>query len=244
MNEQIQEILERDIVASPDRKQFSTPSELTDWVNLCLVSAYSAKAISESLKSLGWKCSIKPIKRNRKACRYYFKENLGGNISYACLKPTDERSSMGSISPQELPADKEDLKSINHRFLKARADKETALSKTRAVETNTASHREAHLEIQLAKERREFVSIADVIRDWEIALTQLRISLYTMPNKISARWASMDSETDIQEEMKKELDVICDRLATAGRDVISEDGDGQFKTKEKTKPTEVDGSTP
>ena len=144
--------------------------------------------------------------------------------------------------PHQDTADQEDLKSINHRFLKARADKETALSKTRAVETMTASHRESHLGLQLAKERRDYVSIADVIRDWEVALTHLRISLYTMPNKFSARWASMDSESQIEDEMRHELDVICDRLAVAGQDVATDDEDGQFQTKQKIK--KVDSSTP
>ena len=169
-------------------------------------------------------------------------KKLDGDIlAWAYLNPTDEVRSMAHNSHQE-PAEKEDLKSINHRFLRARADKETALSKTRAVETMTASHRESHLEIQLAKERRDYVSIADVIRDWEISLTHLRISLYTMPNKFSARWASMDSESQIEDEMKKELDVICDKLAKAGRDVVSDDGDEQFETKQKI--NKVDSSTP
>ena len=242
INEQIQEIIERDIAASTDKKQFSTPAEIRDYVNLVLNAAYSTQAISKSIQLLGWSlCGKDRIKRKAKTCRFYHKI-LEENISaWAILNPTDEVRSMAHNSPQE-PAEKEDLKSINHRFLRARADKETALSKTRAVETKTASHRESHLEILLAKERREFVSMADVIRDWEIALTHLRISLYTMPNKFSARWASILSETQIQDEMKKELDVICDRMATAGNDMIHDDGDVQFQTKQKIK--KVDSSTP
>ena len=235
MTEQILEILERDIVASTNKREFSSPAEIKEHVNLVLNAAYSTQAISKSIQLLGWSlCGKDRIKRNKVTCRFYHKL-LEENIpAWAILNPTDEVSSMGHNSPQE-PAEKEDLKSINHRFLKARADKETALSKTRAVETMTASHRESHLAIQLAKERRAYVSIADVVRDWEIALTHLRLSLYQIAPKYGARWASMTSETEIQEEIKKELDVICERLASAGKDVISVDGDGQFETKEKIK---------
>ena len=201
--------------------------------------------IAQSLKSLGWQCTKQPMKRDGRTSRYYFQENiekLDGDISFAYLKVSDEIGTRMDPHPHQDTADQEDLKSINHRFLKARADKETALSKTRAVETMTASHRESHLGLQLAKERRDYVSIADVIRDWEVALTHLRISLYTMPNKFSARWASMDSESQIEDEMRHELDVICDRLAVAGQDVATDDEDGQFQTKEKIK--KVDSSTP
>ena len=242
MNEQIQEILERDISASTDRRKFSTPAEIRDYVNLVLNAAYSTQAISKAIQGLGWElCGKSRIKRNKVTCRYY-RRKLEEDISaWAYLSPTDEALCMEHNSPQE-PTEKEDLKSINHRFLKSRADKERALSLTRAVETKTASHRESHLAIQLAKERREFVSIADVVRDWEISLTHLRISLYTMPNKFSARWASMDSESQIEDEMRHELDVICDRLAVAGQDVATDDEDGQFQTKQKIK--KVDSSTP
>ena len=242
MNEQILEILERSIVKSQDKKQFSTPAEITAYVNMILRSAYSAKVIAQSLKSLGWQRGRNPMKRDGRTSRYYFQQNLGGDISFALLKVNDEIGTRMDPHPHQDTADQEDLKSINHRFLRARADKETALSKTRAVETMTASHRESHLEIQLAKERRDYVSIAEVIRDWEVALTHLRISLYTMPNKFSARWASISSETQIEDEMKKELDVICDKLATAGNDMIQDDEDGQFQTKQKIK--KVDSSTP
>ena len=245
MTEQILDVLRRDIVQSKDKKQFSTPAEITSYVNLILKSAYSAKVIAQSLKSLGWQCTKHPMKRDGKPCRYYFQENieqLDGAISFALLKVNDEIGiCMDSTSHQDTAED-ESLSEISRRYKSAQADKERHLSNTRRIETKTAAHRESHLEIQLAKERRSYVSIADVIRDWEIALTHLRLSLYQIAPKYGARWASMTSETEIQEEIKTELDVICERLATAGKDVISVDGDGQFETKEKIK--KVDSSTP
>ena len=239
MNEKVLEILERSVVKSEDKKQFSTPAEITSYVNMILTSAYSTKIIAQSLQSLGWQCTKNPMKRDGKTCRYYFKENLDGDISFAYLKQNDENGTRMDPHPHQDTADDESLSEISRRYKSAQADKERHLSNTRRIETKTAAHRESHLEIQLAKERRSYVSIADVVRDWEIALTHLRLSLYQIAPKYGARWASMTSETEIQEEIKKELDVICERLATAGKDVISVDGDEQFQTKEKIQTTEV-----
>ena len=238
-------MLRRDIVQSNDKKQFSTPAEITSYVNMILRSAYSAKVIAQSLKSLGWQCGKNPMKRDGRTSRYYFQENiekLDGDISFAYLKVSDEIGTRMDPHPHQDTAEDESLSEISRRYKSAQADKERHLSNTRRIETKTAAHRESHLEIQLAKERRSYVSIADVIRDWEIALTHLRLSLYQIAPKYGARWASMTSETEIQEEIKTELDVICGRLATAGKDVIQDDEDGQFQTKQKIK--KVDSSTP
>ena len=92
MNEQILSILERDIVKSQDKKSFSTPAEITAHVNMILRSAYSAKVIAQSLKSLGWQCTKQPMKRDGRTSRYYFQENiekLDGDISFGL--PESER---------------------------------------------------------------------------------------------------------------------------------------------------------
>ena len=103
MTEQILDVLRRDVEQSQDKKSFSTPSEITAYVNLILTSAYSAKVIAQCLKSLGWQCSKRPMKRDGKTSRYYFQQNLEGDISFAYLKVSDEIGTrMDSVSHQEL----------------------------------------------------------------------------------------------------------------------------------------------
>ena len=78
MTEQILEILERDIVASTDRKKFSIPAEIRDYVNVVLNAAYSTQAISKAIQELGWElCGKDRIKRDKVTCRFY-KKNLMG----------------------------------------------------------------------------------------------------------------------------------------------------------------------
>ena len=105
MNEQIQDVLLRDIGMTKDRKSINTPSEICEWVNICLTASYSAIAVSKSLKSLGWQSAKSPIKRGKIACRYYYKE-LDGSISFAYLKLNDEIGTrMDSVPHQATHAD-------------------------------------------------------------------------------------------------------------------------------------------
>lgn len=241
MNEQIIDALQRSIVASSDRKQFSTPAETRDYVNLILNAAYSTQAISKAIQSLGWElCGKDRIKRNKVTCRYY-KKRLDGDISaWAFLSPTDEVIGMDHNLHQE-PAEVESLKDIGYRLKKAQADKERALANTRKIETQTAAHREAHTKIQLARDRRDFVSIADVVRDWNEALITLRQEIYAIPLKYSARWAGILDERIIESELKTEFDRLCTKLADAGNDVSGIGEDELYKTKERI--TKIDGGT-
>ena len=241
-NEQIQEILERDIAASTDKKKFSTPAEIRDYVNLVLNAAYSTQAISKSIQDIGWSlCGKDRIKRNKVTCRFYHK-NLDGNIpAWAILNPTDEVSSMGHNSRQDT-AEVESLKDVNFEFQQARRDKERALANTRKIETHTAAHREAHTKIQLARDRRDFISIADVVRDWNEALITLRQEIYAIPLKYSARWAGILDERIIESELKTEFDRLCTKLADAGNDVSGKGENELYKTQEEI--TKIDGRTP
>ena len=241
MTEQISEILERVITASTDKKQFSTPAEIRDYVNLVLNAAYSTQAISKSIQDIGWSlCGKDRIKRNKVTCRFY-RRKLDGNIpAWAILDPTDEVSSMGHNSRQDTAED-EPLSEISRRYKSAQADKERALANTRKIETQTAAHREAHTKIQLARDRRDFVSIADVVRDWNEALITLRQEIYAIPLKYSARWAGILDERIIESELKTEFDRLCTKLADAGNDVSGKGEDELYKTQEGI--TKIDGST-
>ena len=137
MTEQIAYVLKNDVIVSKQRGAFSTPTEITSHVNVCLDSAFSAKAIAECLKSLGWQVSGKKrVKRNGKACNFYF---LANDIqSKALLSPSAKTSTKSE--PQSEPKDtssegEESLSSIDKRFRSARADKERHLASTRSVET-------------------------------------------------------------------------------------------------------------
>ena len=242
MNDSILEILERDISASTDRRKFSTPAEIKEHVNIVLNAAYSTQAISKAIQGLGWElCGKSRIKRNKVTCRYY-RKRLDGDISaWALLKPTDEVSSMGH-NPHQEHAEVESLKDIGYRLKKAQADKERALANTRKIETQTAAHREAHTKIQLARDRRDFVSIADVVRDWNEALITLRQEIYAIPLKYSARWAGILDERIIESELKTEFDRLCTKLADAGNEVSGKGEDELYKTQEEI--TKIDGSTP
>ena len=242
MTEQIQEILERDIVASTDKKQFSSPAEIRAHVNLVLNAAYSTQAVSKAIQGLGWElCGKDRIKRNKVTCRYY-RRQLDGDISaWALLNPTDEVSSMGH-NPHQEHAEMESLKDVNFEFQQARRDKERALANTRKIETHTAAHREAHTKIQLARDRRDFISIADVVRDWNEAIITLRQEIYAIPLKYSARWAGILDERIIESELKTEFDRLCTKLADAGNEVSGKGEDEIYKTQEEI--TKIDGSTP
>ena len=105
------------------------------------------------------------------------------------------------------------MASIDRRFKLARADKERALAETRRVETETARHRSEHLRLQFARERKEYILLADAVREWNESLNALKINLYTIPDKFSTRWASLDDDLIIHEELKSELDRLFNSLA-------------------------------
>ena len=59
------------------------------------------------------------------------------------------------------------------------------------------------------------MSIDEVKRGWETALITLKNGLYSLPLKLSARFASLDDEREIREDFMKELDALCERLNRA-----------------------------
>lgn len=226
MTEEIKAILETDIIVSRKRGAFSTPTEVTKYLNGRLDSAYSAKAIAECLKQLGWKVSGKKrVKRKGKACNFY---HLAGDIqSKALLDPNASAKTQSNSAEGEEP-----LSSINRRFRISQADKEKSLANTREVETNTAKHRSEHLRIQLEKERGELVSVDKVTRDWNEALIALRSALYTIPLKYAARWASETSENVIDEEFITELDNVLRKLCEAEEEAIKPENEKDFTDTE------------
>ncbi len=89
MSEHISEILQRDLVTSSKRGDFSTPKEITKHVNILLDSAYSTRRISVELQDLGWQqCGNSRTKRNGKTCGYYFKKQPNSKSTPSTKKPT------------------------------------------------------------------------------------------------------------------------------------------------------------
>ena len=248
MNEQILSVklLERDIVQSQDKKSFSTPSEITSYVNMILRSAYSAKVVAGSLKTLGWNCSTKPMKRNGKTSRHYHRQHkeLDGTITvWALLDQSAEGICMDSTSRQLThtdTADDETLSSIDKRFKTARASKEQNLSDIRLVQVTTEQIRSEHIKIQLAKERKEYILVADAVREWNTALNFLKQSLFSLPDKISTRFASLADDEQIHSELKEELNQMCTRLSKAKDGALGENPDDIYDTSDRI--TEVETS--
>ena len=242
-------MLRRDIVQSKDKKQFSTPAEITSYVNLILKSAYSAKVIAQSLKSLGWQCTKRPMKRDGKTCRYYFQENieqLDGAISFALLKVNDEIGiCMDSTSHQGLnhadTVEDETLGSIERRFKLARASKEQNLSDIRLAQITTEQIRSEHIKIQLGKERKEYILVIDAINEWNTALNFLKQTLFSLPDKVSTRFASLQNDDQIYTELHQELTEMCERLSKAKDGVLGENQDDQYDTQDRI--SEVDNGT-
>ena len=247
MTEQILDVLRRDIVQSQDKKSFSTPAEITSYVNLILKSAYSSKVIAQSLKSLGWQCTKNPMKRDGKTCRYYFQEQLDGTISFAYLKVNEEGACMDPTSRQDVnhadTAEGESLSSIDKRFKTARASKEQNLSDIRLVQVTTEQIRSEHIKIQLAKERKEYILVADAVREWNTALNFLKQSLFSLSDKLSTRFASLTDDDQIHSELNDELKKMCERLSKAKDGALGENQDDQYDTSDRISESEVDGST-
>ena len=230
MTEQIIDILKSDVIVSKMRGEFSTPSELTAHVNLKLDSAYSAKAIAESLKSLGWQVSGKKrVKRKGKACNFYYRQ--GDIESKALLSPSAKTDTKSEPKSNETG---ESLSSIDKRFRAARADKERHLASTRSVETKSATHREKHLELELQKERAELISKVEVQRVWERAIVYMKTNLYALPERLSHRWASESDSDKIHEEFLKELDALLSMFAAEGERIITQENEEDFTTDEVT----------
>ena len=234
MTEEIQAVLEKDILVSRKRGLFSTPTEITNHLNQKLDSAYSTKAIAECLKLLGWQVSGKKrVKRNGKACNFYF---LNDVQSKALLSPSASTSTQSETQSKDTSSEgEESLSSIDKRFRSARADKERHLASTRSVETNTAKHRSEHLRIELETKRGELISVEEVTRGWSEAAIALRTALYTMPLKYSSRWASEQSADVIEEEFTTELDNVLRKLVEAEEEAIKKENEKDFATDEEPK---------
>ena len=212
MSEQITEILLRDLSVSTKQGIFSTPAEITAHINSLLQADYSKIRISQEIKSLGWQvCGVNRSRRNGKTCGYYFRND---RTKKALLEPKKSNSKSQSQSSQSSAED-ETLAAIDRRFKHARASKEQNLSDIRKVEVKTASHRETHLRLQFEKERKELIPIEEVTRGWEAALVTLKIELYALPLKLSARFASLNDEGKIHDDFIQELDNMCNRLNRA-----------------------------
>ena len=221
INEEISEILNRDLIVSTERGFFSSPSEITQHVNALLDASYSTRAISTELQEIGWqRCGSSRAKRkhDNKSAAYYWKEN---RQSKALLLPSTKTQSNSASSEDE----DESLASIDRRFKIGRANKEISLSKTREIESKSAKHREKHLELELQKERRELISVEKVSRYWNEAIMYMRNSLYELPMKFSDRWASEVDGGVIHDELIKELDIMCRKWSDQGEKAISQDED-------------------
>ena len=218
MSEQITEIIQRDLVVSKKQGIFSTPAEITSHINNLLQADYSKIRISQEIKTLGWQiCGVNRSRRDGKTCGYYFRND---RTHKALLKPKKSKSQSSQKSDED-----ETLAAIDRRYKQARASKEKNLSDIREVEVKTASHREMHLRISYEKERKELLSVAEVKRSWETALINLKNGLYSLPLKLSARFASLDDEVEIHDDFVKELDVLCRRLCDAEEDATMPEGD-------------------
>ena len=233
MNEEISEILNRDLLVSTKRGIFSNPSEITQHVNALLDASYSSRAISTELQEIGWqKCGSSRAKRksDNKAQCYYWKQN---RQSKALLSPRantqSETKSKGDSSEGES------LSSINRRFRSAQADKEKSLSKTRETESESAKHKSEHLRIELETRRGELISVEEVTRGWNEAAIALRTALYTMPLKYSSRWASEQSADVVEEEFTTELDNVLRKLVEAEEEAIKKENEKDFATDEEPK---------
>ena len=217
INEHIREILNRDLIESTKRGVFSTPSEITAYVNGLLDASYSTRIISAELQEIGWKkCGTSRAKRkidNRAQC-YYWKQN---RKQKALLTPSAQSQPQSNENSSD---DDESLASINRRFRSAQASKESWLSKIRETESETAKHREKHSRLQLEKDRGELVSVKEVVGEWEKRLNELKIELFNLPLKYSSRWSSINDETIIQEELERELNALCTRLAEGKNEAI------------------------
>ena len=235
INEEISEILNRDLTVSTERGIFSAPSEITQHVNSLLDAAYSTRTISAELQEIGWqKCGTSRAKRkhdNRAQC-YYWKQN---RKQKALLSPSAKTNTQSEPQSNDSPHEtQEPLSSIERRFRSARADKERSLASTRSVEVSTSKVKRDHLEIQLAKERGELISVEEVKRTWEAAIVYMKTNLYTLPERLSQRWASEESEDKIYEEFIKELDALLNRFASDGDRVIAGENEEDFATDEST----------
>ena len=220
MTEQIIDILNSDVIVSKKRGEFSTPSELTAHVNLKLDSAYSAKAIAESLKLLGWQVSGKKrVKRNGKACNFYF---LAGDIeSKALLSPSAKTDTQSEPQSKDTSSESESLSEIDKTFKIARRDKERNLSQIRHVEVSTSKVKRDHLEISLAKERGELISAEEVSRIWQASILYIKQGLYTLPSRFSERWASTTDDQVIFDELTSEIDALLNRFAQDGERAVT-----------------------
>ena len=233
MNEDITEILNRDLLASKERGVFSNPSEITQHINALLDASYSSRAISVEIQEVGWqKCGSSRAKRksDNKAHCYYWKQN---RQSKALLSPRANTNTQSKS--KDTSVEGESLSSIDKRFRAARADKERHLASTRSVETNTAKHRSEHLRIELETKRGELISVEEVTRGWNEAAIALRTALYTMPLKYSSRWASEQSADVIEEEFTTELDNVLRKLVEAEEEAIKKENEKDFATDEEPK---------
>ena len=220
MTEEIKSILESNIIVSKKRGLFSTPSEITSHVNVCLDSAFSAKAIAECLKSLGWQVSGKKrVKRNGKACNFYF---LANDIhSKALLSPSASANTQSETQSKGDSSDGESLSEIDKTFKIARRDKERNLSQIRHVEISTSKVKRDHLEIQLATERGDLISVEEVKRVWDASIVYIKQGLYTLPSRFSERWASTTDDQIIFDELTSEIDALLNRFARDGERAVT-----------------------
>ena len=79
--------------------------------------------------------------------------------------------------------------------------------------------------ISLNQSWRKLISVEEVTRGWETALINLKNELYTLPLKLSARFASVNDEDKIHDDFIKELDNICNRLVRAEEEATIPESD-------------------
>ena len=214
MNEEISQILNRDLIVSNKRGVFSSPNEICKHVNTLLDASFSSRAISVELQEIGWqRCGSSRAKRkiDNRASAYYWKEN---RQSKALLSPNAQ-------SQHKSAEDGESLSSINRRYRAAQADKERALASTRSVEVSTSKVKRDHLEISLARERNELISVDEVQRIWQASLVYIKQGLYTLPSRFSERWAGITNDQIISDELTTQIDALLTRFAQDGERVVT-----------------------
>ena len=220
MNEDITEILNRDLLGSKERGIFSNPSEITAHVNGLLDSSYSTRVISVELQEIGWqKCGTSRAKRkhdNRAQC-YYWKEN---RQSKALLSPR-ANTNTHTKSKGDSSESGESISSINRRFRIWQAEKEKNLAQIRHVEISTSKVKRDHLQIQLAAERGELISAQEVKCVWDASIVYIKQGLYTLPSRFSERFASETDDQVIFDELTTEIDAILNRFARDGERAVT-----------------------
>ena len=211
MNLKIQKVLKDSIVQSRVKFAFSTPKEITRFVNAVLEENYPTKAISKELAEMSWAYSAKSRAARKhgpmfsESVAYYFTD--GDRSKKAILIP-DAQDKLEKILPLESLSDTE------KRFRRARADKEEYLALIRKTESQTTKMRQKEIDLELKLKMKEFVSVDIIQRELNIFLVELKAQFDSLPLKVGQRFASITDELEIQTLMLTETNRILSKMSS------------------------------